>query len=94
MNAGLHLFDAKFRLERFEEVLREAEQGSEKASETDSDERKGTFKRGDLYKMHTYRDAIPRSRSVWALYPGNDLRFFSIEERNADIGKCHKSRKE
>jgi hypothetical protein len=24
---------------------------------------------------------------VWALYPGKDFRFFSVEERNADIGK-------
>ena len=88
INAGLHLFDAKFRLEKFAEVLQEAEQSSEQPSETDSDERKGTFKRGDLYKMHTYRDAIPRARSVWALYPGNDFRFFSVEERNADIGKA------
>jgi hypothetical protein len=38
--------------------------------------------------MHTYRDAIPRARSVWALYPGNDFRFLSVEERNADIGKA------
>jgi predicted component of viral defense system (DUF524 family) len=28
-----------------------------------------TYRRGDLYKMHTYRDAI-RARTVWVLYPG------------------------
>lgn len=37
--------------------------------------------------MHTYRDAIVRARSVWALYPGNDFRFFSIDERDIDLEK-------
>ena len=40
-------------------------------------ERAGTFKRGDIYKMHAYRDAIPDARSVWILYPGGEFRFFA-----------------
>ena len=40
------------------------------------EERRGTFKRGDLYKMHTYRDAIPRASSAWILYPGTEFRHF------------------
>jgi hypothetical protein len=76
-NKGLHLFDAKFRLERLEDLF-----GSNESVEDDfltrvgADERRGSFKRGDLYKMHTYRDAIPAARSVWILYPGSEGRFF------------------
>ena len=40
-------------------------------------ERRGDFIRGDLYKMHTYRDAIRAARSVWILYPGGDFRFYA-----------------
>jgi hypothetical protein len=66
-NRGLHLFDAKFKLDKL----------TAWDSEEESEERFGMFKRGDLYKMHTYRDAIPRARSVWVLYPGTETRFYS-----------------
>ena len=65
-NAGLHLFDAKFWLDRPDTLLPIADE------ETDDErqhEQRGTFKRADLYKMHTYRDAIPEARTVWILYP-------------------------
>ncbi|MCC6174432.1 MAG: DUF2357 domain-containing protein, partial [Chloroflexi bacterium] len=68
----LHLFDAKFKLDRVDGVLSTEADDAEEA-----EERRGTFKRGDLYKMHTYRDAIPNARSVWIVYPGDDVRFFS-----------------
>ncbi len=71
-NAGLHLLDAKFRLDRVD-LLTSDGAGDDEVAE----ERRGTFKRGDLYKMHAYRDAIGRTSSVWILYPGTDLRFFS-----------------
>jgi hypothetical protein len=48
---------------------------SDENAETGCEEPKSTFKRADLYKMRTYRDSIPRARSVWILYPGNDFRF-------------------
>ena len=65
-NHGLHLLDAKFRLDQLT--------GWE--PDQDSDERLGIFKRADIYKMHTYRDAIPSARSVWVLYPGTETRFY------------------
>ena len=43
------------------------------------DERRGTFKRGDFYKMHAYRDAIDGARSVWIRYPGTECRFFPAD---------------
>ena len=72
-NAGLHLFDAKFRVHGLAEV---GLAGSDKDGDDEkAGERAGTFKRGDIYKMHAYRDAIPDARSVWILYPGGEFRF-------------------
>lgn len=74
-NEGLHLFDAKFRLDRLDAFLPAAE-AEEEGDEERAEERRGTFKRADLYKMHTYRDAIPHAHSVWVLYPGSEFRLF------------------
>ena len=66
-NAGLHLFDAKFRVHALTQV---GLSGSDKDEDDEKgEERAGSFKRGDIYKMHAYRDAIPDARSVWILYP-------------------------
>lgn len=73
-NAGLHLLDAKFRVNRDStRWLTSAE-----LLDPDRETTAGTFKDDDLYKMHTYRDAIPAARSVWILYPGGgtERRFF------------------
>lgn len=66
----LHLFDAKFR-------VRSLAQLSDENDESKSEERRGFFKLADLYKMHTYREAISRAQSVWILYPGTEGRFYS-----------------
>jgi predicted component of viral defense system (DUF524 family) len=71
-NAGLHLFDAKFRLDSLSRLLDEIGSGEL------SDDR-GAFQKADLHKMHAYRDAIPEARSVWVLYPGTEARFFSTD---------------
>ena len=63
----LHVFDAKYRLDRFD------------AEERDSDDAPATYKRADLYKMHTYRDAISGLRTAFVVYPGSEFVFF---ERN------------
>jgi hypothetical protein len=59
-----HVFDAKYRLDRFD------------SDEADSDDEAGTYKRADLYKMHTYRDAITGLRTAFAVYPGSEFVFF------------------
>ena len=75
-NAGLHLFDAKFRVQALPDVGLGAD---DKDADHDKDaERAGSFKRADIYKMHTYRDAIPDARSVWILYPGREFSFFGV----------------
>ena len=36
------------------------------------------FKNEDIYKMHTYRDAIRGCLGAYVLYPGTETRIFSI----------------
>ncbi|MCY4574751.1 MAG: DUF2357 domain-containing protein, partial [Gemmatimonadetes bacterium] len=75
-NAGLYLFDAKFRVRALPDVgLADDEKD---ADDEKAAERAGSFKRADIYKMHAYRDAIPEARSVWILYPGGKFRFYGV----------------
>jgi predicted component of viral defense system (DUF524 family) len=77
--SALHLFDAKFRIDWIEDTLCEAQSDADEKPEEICEERVGSFKRADLYKMHTYRDAIPRARSVWIVYPGSRFGYFSAD---------------
>ena len=72
----LHLFDAKFRVNDTGPLLDENE-------DVDEDERQGVFKRADVYKMHTYRDAITEARSAWVMYPGTVFQRFDADEKGA-----------
>ena len=58
------VLDAKFRLER--------PWGAE-----DADTPEATARRADLYKMHTYRDALG-VRAAVALYPGDEALFYAV----------------
>lgn len=64
-------FDAKFRIETVEDVFGEKrrEDLNEEHAETKASD---TYKRGDLYKMHTYNDAIRRTAGSYVLYPGRE----------------------
>lgn len=75
-NQGLHLLDAKFRIDQIKDIL--ADDGNDEAAIA-AGERRGTFKQADLYKMHAYRDAIPSACSVWIVYPGSETRFFPVD---------------
>lgn len=73
-----HLFDAKFRLDPTQALPSSDEDESAEDVEAEvAEERRGTFKKADLYKMHTYRDALHDAGSVWILYPGTDSRFYT-----------------
>jgi predicted component of viral defense system (DUF524 family) len=61
----LHAFDAKYRLDRFD------------VAEGDADDGAATYKRADLYKMHTYRDAITGLNTAFVVYPGSEFVFFN-----------------
>jgi predicted component of viral defense system (DUF524 family) len=64
------LFDAKYRL-RWEEIA--------DAMAEEAEDREATFKRADLFKMHTYRDAIRGAEAVFILYPGDEFRAFGVD---------------
>lgn len=76
-----HVFDAKYRLDR--------SPFAEGQDEVDAEERETfSFKRGDLYKMHTYRDALRLVASAWVVYPGHEFVFFEADHgRQADPGE-------
>jgi predicted component of viral defense system (DUF524 family) len=38
------------------------------------------YKDGDVYKMHTYKDAILRTEGAYILYPGDRYKLFKVEE--------------
>jgi len=69
-----HLFDAKFRLDPTTALPQDDEDAD--ADTVAIEERRGTFKKADLYKMHTYRDAL-KAGSVWILYPGSEGHFYT-----------------
>lgn len=68
-------FDAKYRLDRV--LLEDKDAGldidKELAEEKQEQEMK-IYKRGDLLKMHAYKDAIRRTSGAYVLYPGTDKR--------------------
>jgi predicted component of viral defense system (DUF524 family) len=66
--AYLH-FDAKYRGENLPGLFGEAENEDENPDDASS-RVAGTVKRVDLYKMHTYNEAIRRTVGSYVLYPG------------------------
>jgi predicted component of viral defense system (DUF524 family) len=64
-------FDAKYKVENLNEIL-----GDESVFQNEkADQRKGNFKRADLLKMHTYKDAIRRTAGAYVLYPGSEDKY-------------------
>jgi hypothetical protein len=64
-------FDAKYKVENLKAIFGSDEDFNEEKEE----QRKGTFKRADLLKMHTYKDAIRRTEGSYVLYPGTEPAF-------------------
>lgn len=61
-------FDAKYKVENLQDIF-----GKDENLETEKEEqKKGTYKRADLLKMHTYKDAIRRTAGAYVLYPGTE----------------------
>jgi len=60
-------FDAKYKVEGLKDILGddEIDHDNEKY-----EQRSGTYKRADLLKMHSYKDAIRRTGGAYVLYPG------------------------
>jgi len=64
-------FDAKYKVENLKAIFGNDEDFNEEKEE----QRKGTFKRADLLKMHAYKDAIRRTEGSYVLYPGTEPSF-------------------
>jgi predicted component of viral defense system (DUF524 family) len=60
-------FDAKYKIENLQTIF-----GKDENLDGEKEEqKKGTYKRADILKMHTYRDAIRRTAGAYVLYPGS-----------------------
>ena len=60
-------FDAKYKIENLQTIFGKEDNLDEEKEE----QNKGTYKRADILKMHTYRDAIRRTAGAYVLYPGS-----------------------
>lgn len=67
--AYLH-FDAKYRIEKLDDLFG-LDSPEFLRDENVEVKTRQTYKRGDLYKMHTYNDAIRRTAGAYVFYPGN-----------------------
>ena len=67
-------FDAKYRLDKILLEDRDFDEETiEKQLELEKEEREiDVYKRGDLLKMHAYKDAIRRTAGAYVLYPGDN----------------------
>jgi len=66
--AHIH-FDAKYKVESLSELFGQKDEDLDEENEYQN---KGKYKRADLLKMHSYRDAIRRTSGAYILYPGKD----------------------
>ncbi len=78
---GLYIFDAKFKM--YDNDIKDIKNAKDKESEDKKlDDREleenasFTFKHGDIYKMHTYKDSIKNVKSAVMLYPGTEFCMF------------------
>lgn len=63
-------FDAKYRLNKF--TLEDTNCEAEDLLVEKGEQECGIYKRGDLLKMHAYKDAIRRTSGAYILYPGTE----------------------
>ena len=76
-------FDAKYRSELeiidfYDKIKNKSDFEIENHVEkyNNEEERRSTFKYGDIYKMHTYKDSILETEGAFILYPGNNSKIF------------------
>ncbi len=66
--AYLH-FDAKYRVDKLKEIFGDDE---DETIPKQKFQNQGLIQAGDLYKMHTYNDAIRRTMGSYIIYPGDN----------------------
>lgn len=62
-------FDAKYKIDNLIQII----DLNQNPQEEKKEQIKGTYKNGDLLKMHAYKDAIRRTAGAYILYPGTDI---------------------
>jgi predicted component of viral defense system (DUF524 family) len=67
-------FDAKYKIESLQSIFKKDEDLDTEREE----QNRGTYKRADLLKMHTYKDAIRRTAGAYILYPGSGPRYTKL----------------
>ena len=66
-------FDAKYKIESLKYLISDDTSAAEKDLDLEKlEQKKGTYKRADLLKMHAYKDAIRRTAGAYVLYPGDN----------------------
>ena len=82
-------FDAKYRIEVLDRLFG-AEGNDALDNEHAATKSTDTYQRGDLYKMHTYNDAIRRTAGSYVIYPGREgevkTEFLRYEEVVPGVG--------
>lgn len=76
LDIWLH-FDAKYKIEHFARQFGAGAQHAD-TKEDEIAEDLGEHRRGDLLKMHAYRDAIRRSAGAFVLFPGGQSKQFQV----------------
>jgi hypothetical protein len=61
-------FDAKYKIEQVTDIFG----FDDDLDQEKLDHKKGLYKRADILKMHSYKDAIRRSAGAYVLYPGTE----------------------
>ncbi len=90
-NNSAIIFDAKYRVDFMGEIQKIEKDSKNGINELLREERTGTYKLADLYKMHTYREAIIRKdthkRPIWviALYPGDEIALFPEDHLKTNV---------
>ena len=94
INDVMVVFDAKYRVDLDKELLIQ----NDNEDEIKSQEKRGNYVLQDLYKMHTYRDALRSdtdNKIVWviALYPGTKSKlYYAKKSINKDVSFNHNLR--
>ncbi len=63
-------FDAKYKIDNLQTIF--GKDGEIINEDEEESKITGTYKRTDILKMHTYRDAIRRTAGAYVLYPGSE----------------------
>ena len=72
-NGRRFIFDAKYKYHNLGQFM-----SGDMDPDEEREEERLIYKKGDLYKMHTYRDALD-AQAVFVLYPGNEFRAYHVE---------------